>query len=86
MASMLINKVLLTHYSMAFKKPFWFRLVRVRFNSMYKFTGVQPFYYWSSTTGAGSMLYAVQVYLVTGEVFGEDKAFSLYVWPVRGGQ
>ena len=54
--------------------------------SMYKFTGVQYDYYWSSTTFAGSTASAWRVHLGYGFMFGGDKIGWYYVWPVRGGQ
>jgi hypothetical protein len=50
------------------------------------FTGVQPVYYWSSTTYAGNTGYAWLVSLDDGNVTSGDKANANYVWPVHGGQ
>lgn len=50
------------------------------------FTGVQSYYYWSSTTYAGSTGSAWYVYLYNGHVDYYGKALTYYVWPVRGGQ
>ena len=50
------------------------------------FTGVQSYYYWSSTTEASSTDLAWGVYLVSGDVSLGSKTFTSYVWPVRGGQ
>ena len=51
------------------------------------FTSVQTYYYWSSTTYAGSTGYAYNVYLGDGAVGSGPKDSSYYsVWPVRGGQ
>jgi hypothetical protein len=50
------------------------------------FTGVQPAYYWSSTTRTDTTADAWIVHLGHGQVFSFGKAMSYYVWPVRGGQ
>ncbi|MDD2365126.1 MAG: DUF1566 domain-containing protein [Desulfuromonadaceae bacterium] len=51
------------------------------------FTGVQSFYYWSGSTGAGGTGYAWGVYMVYGSVDSySSKTGSIYVWPVRSGQ
>ena len=50
------------------------------------FTGVQPAYYWSSTTSASSTDSAYVVNLDDGYVGYQNKADTYYVWPVRGGQ
>ena len=49
------------------------------------FTGVQPFY-WSSTTAAYNTGYAWHVNLVRGGVFDVNKTNTYYAWPVRSGQ
>jgi hypothetical protein len=50
------------------------------------FTGVQSWYYWSSTTYAADTTDAWLVYLGHGGVNPDDKTATFYVWPVRGGQ
>ncbi|MCP4699677.1 MAG: DUF1566 domain-containing protein [Gammaproteobacteria bacterium] len=50
------------------------------------FSGVQPNYYWSSTTHAGSTNNAWRVGIFLGEVKYFIKTSSNDVWPVRGGQ
>ena len=50
------------------------------------FTGVQSYYYWSSTTYADDTTRAWLVTLYDGSVYDGGKAGTLYVWPVRGGQ
>ena len=50
------------------------------------FTGVQSYYYWSSTTHAGTSDGAWHVNLGGGYVFYGGKAGICYAWPVRGGQ
>ncbi len=54
--------------------------------SGYPFTGVQLAYYWSATTPAGSTTGAWYVGLYDGNVYGNVKTYTTYVWPVRGGQ
>jgi hypothetical protein len=54
--------------------------------SGHPFTGVQSNYYWSSTTYANGTGSAWYVYLGDGYVYYDDKTYSVYVWPVRGGQ
>ncbi|OAD22323.1 protein containing DUF1566 [Candidatus Thiomargarita nelsonii] len=49
------------------------------------FSGVQTGSYWPSTTHAGLTSIACLVYLNFGNVNNVIKAFSRYVWPVRGG-
>jgi hypothetical protein len=49
-------------------------------------TGVQSDAYWTSTTYAGVSSDAWYVYLGGGHVYSGAKAFTFYVWPVRGGQ
>ncbi|HEC85044.1 MAG: hypothetical protein DRR08_26650 [Candidatus Parabeggiatoa sp. nov. 2] len=50
------------------------------------FSGVQSFYYWSSTPDADNANYAWRVYLNLGGASTSGKAYTYYVWPVRGGQ
>jgi hypothetical protein len=50
------------------------------------FTGVQEFYYWSSTTILVVTVDAWIVSLFNGYVFHGNKTFTYFVWPVRGGQ
>ena len=50
------------------------------------FTNVQTFYYWSSSSIAGSVADARIVDMSDGNVNAENKAASFYVWPVRAGQ
>lgn len=50
------------------------------------FTGVQSYYYWSSTTYAPSTSFAWRVILTDGNVYALDKTSNGFVWPVRGGQ
>jgi hypothetical protein len=50
------------------------------------FTGVQSVYYWSSSSSADSTLDAWGVDMGDGDVDGDDKSYSQYVWPVRSGQ
>ncbi len=51
------------------------------------FSGVQSYYYWSSTTWAGSShSQAWYVYLNDGSVSTGEKTDAWNVWPVRGGQ
>jgi hypothetical protein len=55
--------------------------------SGYPFTGVQSYYYWSSTTNAGYPGFAWYVDLYDGYADRGSKGFVVYdVWPVRGGQ
>ena len=55
--------------------------------NMRAFTGVQSFYYWSSTTSAYHTDYAWGVALNYGPVYRDAKSSNCgYVWPVRGGQ
>jgi hypothetical protein len=53
---------------------------------LYGFTGVQSNDYWSSTTFAFFTEGAWVVSMFDGNVFAPNKAFTRYVWPVRGGQ
>jgi hypothetical protein len=50
------------------------------------FTGVQSVYYWSSSSCADSTSDAWGVDMGDGDVDGDDKSYSQYVWPVRSGQ
>jgi hypothetical protein len=50
------------------------------------FTGVQPWFYWSSTTRAGLTTRAWSVDMISGEVSFDFKTDIYNVWPVRGGQ
>ena len=51
------------------------------------FTGVQSYYYWSSTTYESFPNYAWDVDMSSGYVDNTFKdGYSHYVWPVRGGQ
>ena len=54
--------------------------------SGHPFTAIQSYYYWSSTTYANGTGSAWYVYLGDGYVYYDDKTYSVYVWPVRGGQ
>jgi hypothetical protein len=59
----------------------------IRGTSMYKFTGVQSDWYWSSTTVAAILpAVAWAVHLGGGDVLAVSKTGSYHVWPVRGGQ
>jgi hypothetical protein len=49
------------------------------------FSGVQTYYYWSSTTNADDLTTAWYVYLDSGYVSIYGKSLTNYVWPVRGG-
>jgi formylglycine-generating enzyme required for sulfatase activity len=50
-------------------------------------SGVQSYYYWSSTAFAGTPNAAWSARLHLGDVNGGDgKANVFHVWPVRGGQ
>lgn len=50
------------------------------------FIGVQPYYYWTSTTRASNTSWAWSVDMVSGEVNTNLKTNIYDVWPVRGGQ
>jgi len=50
------------------------------------FTGVQSYRYWASATNAYYSTNAWYVYLNYGYVSYDGKAYTHYVWPVRGGQ
>ncbi len=54
--------------------------------SGHPFTGVQTYFYWSSSSYANYPPYAWYVDLGDGVVTYDDKANSFYIWPVRGGQ
>lgn len=47
------------------------------------FTDVQAVYYWSSTTTTGSTSNAWGVDIGDGDVDGDNKSYSQFVWPVR---
>lgn len=50
------------------------------------FTGVQSYYYWSSTTNADGTSNAWSVHLYYGYGYFDYKTYyDHYVWPVRGG-
>ncbi len=49
------------------------------------FSGVQYYYYWSSTTYAANTVLAWRVDVAYGFVDGGNKTNNPYVWPVRGG-
>ena len=50
------------------------------------FTNVQSNYYWSSTAYAPNTAYAWEVHMNDGYVSYYNNTYSLYAWPVRGGQ
>ena len=50
------------------------------------FTGVQPDFYWSSTTYLDIKADGWVVGLYDGVAVNDDKVSGSYVWPVRGGQ
>jgi hypothetical protein len=50
------------------------------------FINVQSGSYWSSSTYASNTDGAWGVSMGVGYVYGNDKTYSYYVWPVRGGQ
>jgi hypothetical protein len=50
------------------------------------FTGVQTFYYWSSSSYAINTVNAWAVGFGTGDLADSNKDSTLYVWPVRSGQ
>jgi hypothetical protein len=54
--------------------------------SGHPFTGEESSYYWSSTTHADVTDLAWGVNLLNGYVLNGDKANSMYLWPVRGGE
>jgi hypothetical protein len=47
------------------------------------FTGVQSVYYWSSSTSEDSTTDAWGVDMGDGDIDGDDKTYSQFVWPVR---
>ena len=49
------------------------------------FINVQSSYYWSSTTSEAHTDYAWYAFMQSGQVRIRTKTYSLYVWPVRGG-
>jgi hypothetical protein len=49
------------------------------------FTGVQAVYYWSSSSSTASTSDAWGVDMGDGDIDGDDKSYSQYVWPVRSG-
>lgn len=50
------------------------------------FDNVQSTFYWSSTTYAGNTPYAWYMHMGYGDVYFDPKAYTYFVWPVRGGQ
>jgi hypothetical protein len=50
------------------------------------FSSVQSLSYWSSTSYANASSYAWLVDFVDGNVTGDDKVMTFFVWPVRAGQ
>ena len=50
------------------------------------FTGVQPYYYWTSTSRASLTTNAWSVDMIGGNVVFKPKTDIYDVWPVRGGQ
>jgi hypothetical protein len=50
------------------------------------FSNVQAYYYWSSSSYAGSPALALAVFMVSGAVDAVSKSDSYYAWPVRAGQ
>ena len=53
--------------------------------SSHPFTGVETYYYWSSTTIVDYPGFAWYVDLGNGSVrYGGYKSYTYYVWPVRG--
>ena len=51
-----------------------------------EFTNVQSSYYWSASTCASFASSTLGVNMSYGSVYGYDKSYNYYVWPVRGGQ
>ncbi len=49
------------------------------------FSGVQAVFYWSSSTSAASPSDAWGVDMGDGDIDGDSKYYSQYVWPVRSG-
>jgi len=62
-----------------------FSLFNPALPSGHPFSGVQLNFYWSSTAYAVGPSYAWGVNLVNGYVRSDDKGFTDYLWPVRGG-
>jgi hypothetical protein len=59
----------------------------IRSGSPGPFTGVQSYFYWSSTTIAADPVYAWGVALTGGGTTGYGNKYNAYyVWPVRAGQ
>ncbi len=56
----------------------------VRYSTPRWFTELQPGYYWSSTTDAGSPASAWLVVMDSGNVSKRNKSSQYFVWPVRG--
>ena len=56
------------------------------YSSKGQFSGVQSYYYWSSSTYALSTAFAWGVGMGNGGVYGSSKNYGSYVWPVRSGQ
>lgn len=54
--------------------------------NMTGFRNVQANVYWSSSTYALNPAYAWYVDMIDGDVYGDDKTNTNYVWPVRAGQ
>jgi hypothetical protein len=50
------------------------------------FSGVQSYYYWSSSSRVGSLTFAWFVGFNHGRVNDGSRTATFYVWPVRGGQ
>jgi hypothetical protein len=50
------------------------------------FTGVQAYFYWSSSSYAGDAVHAWYVSMNDGNVLLANKINSFYVWPVRAGR
>jgi len=50
------------------------------------FTGVQSVYYWSSSTSEDSTSDAWGVDMGDGDIDGDDKTYSQFIWPVRSVQ
>lgn len=50
------------------------------------FAGVQSYYYWTSTSIVPAPDHAWFVSMDYGYTIGDDKIYTYYVWPVRGGQ
>ena len=50
------------------------------------FSGVQSYYYWSSSTYVANTTIAWVIYMGDGVLVANDKSLSHYVWPVRAGR